>query len=182
MSKLGYARVSTNQQKLDIQVTALKELGVRRDRIFKDKASGKNTDRPGLERLLNLAEKGDEVFCTKLDRLGRNTLDMITIVEKLHDKGVSVIFVDDNLSTAGDMGYMLITILSAVAQAERARILERTNEGRQAAMEAGVKFGAKPHKGRKKALDMIRHAFAAKEVMEATGISRATYFRLKKAA
>ena len=182
MAKLGYARVSTNQQKLDIQVTALKELGVRRDRIFKDKASGKNTDRPGLERLLSRAEEGDEVFCTKLDRLGRNTLDMITIVEKLHDKGVSVIFVDDNLSTAGDMGYMLITILSAVAQAERARILERTNEGRQVALEAGVKFGAKPHKGTAKALRLIRKGLAAKEVMESTGISRATYFRLKKAA
>ncbi len=182
MAKLGYARVSTNQQKLDIQVAALKKLGVRRDRIFKDKASGKNTDRPGLERLLNRAEEGDEVFCTKLDRLGRNTLDMITIVEKLHDKGVPVTFVDDNLSTAGDMGYMLITILSAVAQAERARILERTNEGRLAAMASGIQFGAKPHKGTKKALKMIRKGVAAKEVMETAGISRATYFRLKKAA
>jgi DNA invertase Pin-like site-specific DNA recombinase len=107
---------------------------------------------------------------------------MITIVEKLHDKGVPVTFVDDNLSTAGDMGYMLITILSAVAQAERARILERTNEGREAAMEKGIQFGRKPHKGSDKALKMIRKGVAAKEVMETTGISRATYFRLKKVA
>ena len=128
------------------------------------------------------AEDGDEVYCTKLDRLGRNTLDMIQIVEALHRRGVSVTFIDDNLSTAGDIGYMLITILSAVAQAERARILERTNEGRQAAMESGIKFGAKPHKGTRKALKMIGEGLAAKDVMEATGISRATYFRLKKAA
>ena len=181
MAKLGYARVSTNQQKLEIQIEALKAQGVREDRIKSDKASGKDTDRPGLEELLNRAEDGDEVLVTKLDRLGRNTLDMITIVEQLHKRGVSVTFLDDNLSTAGDIGYMLITILSAVAQAERARILERTNEGRQAAMDKGVQFGRRPHRGSDKALSMIRKGAAAKEVMEATGISRATYFRLKGA-
>ena len=180
MAKLGYARVSTSQQKLDIQMAALKEKGIRKDRIFSDKASGKNTDRPGLEKLLSRAEDGDEVFCTKLDRLGRNTLDMIQIVEQLHSKGVSVTFIDDNLTTAGDIGYMLITILSAVAQAERARILERTNEGREAAMDRGIQFGRKPHSGSKKAMRMIKEGVAAKEVMETTGISRATYFRLKK--
>ncbi len=182
MAALGYARVSTSQQNLDIQIAALKDKGVRKDRIYTDKASGKNTDRLGLEKLLNRAEEGDEIFCTKLDRLGRNTLDMITIVEELRGKGASVTFIDDNLTTAGDMGYMLITILSAVAQAERARILERTNEGREAAMQQGIQFGRKPHKGSGKALKMIRKGVAAKEVMETTGISRATYFRLKKAA
>ena len=114
MAKLGYARVSTNQQKLDIQFDALKGQGIRKDRIFSDKASGKNTDRPGLEKLLNRAEDGDEVFCTKLDRLGRNTLDMIIIVEELQTKGVSVTFIDDKLSTAGDIGYMLITLPSSL--------------------------------------------------------------------
>lgn len=180
MAKLGYARVSTNQQRLDIQIKLLKARGVRKDRIFTDKASGINTDRPGLERLLNRAEDGEEVLVMKLDRLGRNTLDMITILEKLNKKGVAVTFVDDSLSTKGDIGYMLITILSAVAQAERARILERTNEGRQAAKDQGIKFGRKPHKGTDNALAMIRQGSAAKDVMEATGISRATYFRLRK--
>jgi DNA invertase Pin-like site-specific DNA recombinase len=107
---------------------------------------------------------------------------MITIVEELHSKGASVTFIDDKLTTAGDMGYMLITILSAVAQAERARILERTNEGREAAMENGIQFGRKPHKGSDKALKMIKEGVVAKDVMQATGVSRATYFRLKKAA
>ena len=104
MAKLGYARVSTSQQKLDIQIKALKAQGVREVRIKTDKASGKNTDRPGLEDLLNRAEDGDEVLVTKLDRLGRNTLDMITIVEELREKGASVTFIDDNLTTAGVMG------------------------------------------------------------------------------
>jgi DNA invertase Pin-like site-specific DNA recombinase len=182
MAALGYARVSTNQQKLDIQIKALTAQGVRKDRIFKDKASGKNANRAGLQSLLDRAEAGDEVYCTKLDRLGRNTLDMIRVVEELHGKQVNVTFIDDNLTTAGNMGYMLITILSAVAQAERARILERTNEGRQAAIEKGIKFGRKPHKSTGKAQKMIKDGRAAKEVMEFTGISRATYFRLKKSA
>jgi len=181
MAKLGYARVSTNQQKLDIQIATLKAQRIRKDRIYTDKASGKNADRTGLQKLLARAEKGDEVFCTKLDRLGRNTLDMIQIVEQLHEKGVSVTFIDDNLSTAGEIGYMLITILSAVAQAERARILERTNEGRQAAMDKGIQFGRKPHKSSDKALKMIKKGMAAKEVIDATEISRATYYRLKRA-
>lgn len=107
---------------------------------------------------------------------------MIQIIEQLHERGVSVTFLDDNLSTKGDIGYMLITILSAVAQAERARILERTNEGRQAAMEKGIQFGRKPHSGSNTALKMIRKGASAKEVIESTGISRATYFRLKKAS
>ena len=107
---------------------------------------------------------------------------MITIFEELHHKGVAVTFIDDNLSTKGDIGYMLITILSAVAQAERARMLGRTNEGRQAAMEKGIQPGRKPHSGSDKALSTIRKGVAPKEVIEATGISRATYFRLRKAA
>lgn len=182
MAKLGYARVSTNQQSLDIQIDALQTQGVRRDRVFTDKASGKNTDRTGLERLLNRAEEGDEVLVTKLDRLGRDTLDMITIVEQLHQKGVSVTFLDDRLSTGGDVGYMLITILSAVAQAERARILERTNEGRAAAKSKGVRFGRKPHRGREAAIQMINDGATERQVLEHTGVSRATYYRLKREA
>jgi len=107
---------------------------------------------------------------------------MISIIEDLNSRNVSVTFLDDNLSTAGDMGMMVITILSAVAQAERARILERTNEGRQAAMEQGIKFGRKPHKKAETALELIRKGIPAKEVMSSTGVSRATYFRLKKVA
>jgi len=134
-------------------------------------------DRPGLDGLVTRAEEGDEVFVTKLDRLGRNTLDMISIVEQLRDKGAAVTFIDDNLSTKGDTGYMLVTILSAVAQAERARILERTNEGRQAAMDRGVQFGRKRHRGTDKASQMIIDGAATKEIIKITGISLATYFR-----
>ncbi|WP_256927313.1 recombinase family protein, partial [Klebsiella quasipneumoniae] len=84
------------------------------------------------------------------------------------------------LSTEGSMGKMVIQILAAVAEAERERILERTNEGRVIAMAAGVRFGRKPHHKSAAALELIRHETPIKLVMEKTGISRATYFRLKK--
>ncbi|MCW7556014.1 recombinase family protein [Endozoicomonas gorgoniicola] len=86
----------------------------------------------------------------------------------------------NSLSTEGAMGKMIIQILAAVAEAERERILERTNEGRLAAKESGVKFGRKPHKSTDQAKAMICEGVSMKEVMERTGVSRATYFRLKK--
>ncbi len=183
MAYLGYARVSTNQQKLDAQIAALKAAGVKKkERIFTDKASGKNDNREGLQKLLARSESGDIILVTKLDRLGRNTADMINIIEDLDTRGVGIRFLDDGISTDGTMGKMVITILSAVAQAERERILERTNEGRSAAFEAGIKFGRKPHKAADKALKLIAEGQSVKEVMASTGISRATYFRLKKSS
>ena len=127
-----------------------------------------------------LLDKGYEVHGIKRRSSLFNTERIDHIYQDRHEKDVDVTFIDDNLTTAGSMGYMLITILSAVAQAERARILERTNEGRQAAMDRGIKFGRKPHEGADKAREMIKKGLPANEVMESTGISRATYFRLKK--
>jgi len=146
MAKLGYARVSTNQQDLSLQLASLRGAGVEdhSDFLFTDKASGKNDKRKGLQLLLTKARKDDHIVITKLDRLGRNTADMIRIIEDLHGRGITVQFLDDGISTEGTMGKMVITILAAVAQAERERILERTNEGRRAAVARGVKMGRKP--------------------------------------
>jgi DNA invertase Pin-like site-specific DNA recombinase len=135
----GYARVSTSQQSLDIQVKALKEAGATANRIFTDKASGKNMDRPGLDKLRMKVEEGDLILVKKLDRLGRDTLDMINLIEEFEQMGVTVKFQDDGISTEGAMGKMVVTILSAVAKAETARIMERTNEGRENAKLKGVK-------------------------------------------
>lgn len=143
MRLFGYARVSTSQQSLDLQIERLKNEGVERRRIFHDKATGGNTQRAGLDVLKIKVEEGDTILVTKLDRLGRNTWDMIQLVEYFDSIGVGLRFLDDGVSTEGAMGKMIVTILSAVAQAERTRILERTEEGRQAAITAGIKFGRK---------------------------------------
>ncbi|MCX4026433.1 recombinase family protein [Endozoicomonas sp. SM1973] len=146
MALLGYARVSTQQQDLQLQIDALISAGVKghTDYLFTDKASGKNDDREGLKLLLLKAREGDTILVTKLDRLGRNTYDMIRIIEELDSRGIAVKFLHDGISTEGSMGKMVVTILAAVAQAERDRILERTQEGRKAAIERGVKMGRKP--------------------------------------
>jgi len=86
MRIFGYARVSTSQQSLDIQINALIKAGVEPHRLFTDKASGKNTDRTGLELLLLKVENGDVIFVTKLDRLGRDTADMVELIKKLDKK------------------------------------------------------------------------------------------------
>ena len=93
-------------------------------------------------RLLRVkVEEGDVVLVKKLDRLGRDTADMIALIKEFDGLGVSIRFLDDGISTEGTAGRMVVTILSAVAQAERQRILERTNEGRAEAKARGARFG-----------------------------------------
>jgi DNA invertase Pin-like site-specific DNA recombinase len=140
MRLFGYARVSTSQQSLDIQIKGSKRRG-ESHRIFTDKASGSSTDRKGLDLLRMKVEEGDVILVKKLDRLGRDTADMIQLIKEFDAQGVAVRFIDDGISTDGEMGKMVVTILSAVAQAERRRILERTNEGRQEARLKGIRFG-----------------------------------------
>ncbi|WP_250275774.1 recombinase family protein [Escherichia coli] len=133
--------------------------------------------KPRLQRLLARAEKDDVIICTKMDRLGRNTADMIRVVDSCHKKGIAIRFLENGLSTKGTM---VIQILAAVAEAERERILERTNGGRIAALAAGVKFGRKKHPRTPTALELISQGESLSSVTEKTGISRSTYFRLKR--
>lgn len=144
MRLFGYARVSTSQQSLDAQVNTLRTHKVWKNRIFTDKAAGSNAERPGLDLLKVKVEEGDVILVTKLDRLGRDTADMIALIKEFSQMGVAIRFLDDGISTEGSMGKMVVTILSAVAEAERSRILERTNEGRLEAKAKGVKFGRNP--------------------------------------
>lgn len=142
------------QQSLDIQIKTLKDAGVKANRIFTDKASGSSADREGLDLLRMKVEEGDVILVKKLDRLGRDTVDMIQLIKEFDAQGVSIQFIDDGISTDGEMGKMVVTILSAVAQAERQRILERTNEGREEAKLKGVKFGRKRRINRKELLEL----------------------------
>jgi DNA invertase Pin-like site-specific DNA recombinase len=123
-------------------------------------------------------EKGDVILVTKLDRLGRDTADMISLIKEFDAIGVSVRFLDDGISTEGTMGKMVVTILSAVAQAERQRILERTNEGRIDAKFRGVKFGRKRSVDRDKLLALNQQGFGATEIAKKMGIGRSTVYKL----
>lgn len=178
MRLFGYARVSTSKQSLDIQVTTLKNAGVQENRIFTDSVSGNRIDRDGLNTLRIKVEKGDVILVKKLDRLGRDTADMIALIKEFDNVGVSIRFLDDAISTEGTMGKMVVTILSAVAQAERQRILERTNEGRIEAKTRGIKFGRKRTIDREKLLLLSQQGFGATEISKQMGIGRSTVYKL----
>ncbi len=174
----GYARVSTSQQSLDVQNKALKKAGVESHRIFFDKSTGANTKRQGLQLLLLKVEKGDTIFVTKLDRLGRDTADMVQLVKKFDEIGAGLRFLEDGISTEGLMGKMVVTILVAVAEAERSRMLERTNEGRLEAKNRGVRFGRKRSINRDQLKVLFESGARPKKIMEELGIGRSTIYKL----
>lgn len=178
MRLFGYARVSTGQQSLDTQVKALKAVGVKASRIFFDKESGNHMNRDGLRMLLLKVEEGDIILVKKLDRLGRDTADMIQLIKDFDDIGVAIRFLDDGISTEGTMGKMVVTILSAVAQAERQRILERTNEGRLEAKARGVKFGRKPTVDKQKVLILRQQGIGATDIARQLNIGRSTVYKI----
>lgn len=180
MRLFGYARVSTSQQSLESQIKALKESGVKSHRLFTDKASGKDAEREGLQLLRVKVEPGDVILVKKLDRLGRDTADMVHLVKEFDAMGVHIRFLDDGISTEGEMGKMVVTILSAVAQAERHRILERTNEGRLEAKLKGVKFGRKRTIDREKIISLYKSGIGATVISKQAKISRSTVYKLVK--
>ncbi len=178
MRLFGYARVSTSQQSLDIQVKALKEAGVKASRLFTDKVSGSDGNRDGLRLLRVKVEEGDVLLVKKLDRLGRDTADMVQLIKEFDNRGVAIRFLDDGISTEGTMGRMVVTILSAVAQAERQRILERTHEGRVEAQAKGVKFGRKRTIDREKILSLHEQGMGATDIARQMSIGRSTVYKL----
>ncbi|EBS6868621.1 recombinase family protein [Salmonella enterica] len=123
-------------------------------------------------------EEGDVILVKKLDRLGRDTADMIQLIKAFDAQGVAVRFIDDGISTDGDMGKMVVTILSAVAQAERQRILERTNEGRQEAKLKGIRFGRKRTINREQVLALRKEGLGASEIARRLNIARSTVYKI----
>ncbi len=120
--------------------------------------------------------EGDVILVKKLDRLGRDTADMIQLIKEFDEIGVAIRFIDNGISTEGAMGKMVVTILSAVAQAERQRILERTNEGRIEAK--GIKFGRKRKIDRDRFADLRSKGLGATEIAKQMRIGRSTVYKL----
>lgn len=123
-------------------------------------------------------EEGDAILVKKLDRLGRDTADMIQLIKEFDIQGVAIRFIDDGISTDGDMGQMVVTILSAVAQAERRRILERTNEGRLEAKLKGIRFGSRRTIDRNSVLALHHAGTGATAIARQLGIARSTVYKI----
>jgi DNA invertase Pin-like site-specific DNA recombinase len=140
---VGYARVSTDGQSLDLQLHTLKAAGAAT--VYREKISGVRADRPQLAKLMASLRKGDVVLVTKLDRLGRSTRELLDLIHRIDEAGASFKSLGDPLfDTTTSQGRLLVTMLAAIAEFERELIRERTGEGRKRAMAAGVKFGRPP--------------------------------------
>ena len=140
--------------------------------------SGRDLDRPGLGLLQLTAEKGDVILVKNLDRLGRDTVDMNHLIKEYDKNGVAIRFLDDGISTEGTMGKVVVTILSAVAQAEREWILERTNEGQLEAIGVkGVRFGRKRRLDSDRILMLRGESLGATEITKRMKIGRSTVYK-----
>ena len=140
--KIGYIRVSTAEQNTIRQEVLLNELGV--DEIFIDKASGKNTDRPELKRMVAYVRQGDTVIVESISRFARNTRDLLDLIEQLTAKHVEFISKKEAIDTTTPTGKFMLTIFGAVAELERDYILQRQHEGIAIAKEQGKYKGRKP--------------------------------------
>lgn len=140
MALIGYARVSTTDQDLDGQRAKLEQAGCSVIRAEKVSAASR-AGRDELQTIIAFLRPGDELVVTRLDRLGRDTRDVLNIVHECEQRGASVTVLDPLVSTRGDMGQMVITVLGMVAQMERRFIKERQREGVERAKERGVYKG-----------------------------------------
>jgi DNA invertase Pin-like site-specific DNA recombinase len=140
--KIGYARVSTEDQDTRLQLDALKREGCKR--IYEEKASGSKVDRPELQKLLDAAREGDVVIVWKLDRLGRSLKDLITIVSGLKEKGIGFRSLTETIDTTSSGGRLIFHIFASLAEFERSIISDRTKAGLAAARARGRKGGRKP--------------------------------------
>jgi DNA invertase Pin-like site-specific DNA recombinase len=150
----GYARVSTNEQKLDVQIDKIKKYCDLKDyeliNIFEDKASGKNTERNGFLRMIDLLKENklgiNGIVIVKLDRIGRSVMDLVHIMKFFEDNNIHVCSIDDNINTSTKEGRLFFHFTAAFAEYERELIIDRTSSGKSFARDMGVKFGRKPKK------------------------------------
>jgi DNA invertase Pin-like site-specific DNA recombinase len=140
---VGYARVSTGQQDLQLQLDALRKAGVAKDATFKDKLSGAKSSRPGLDLCLTQLKSGDTLVVWRLDRLGRSVRHLIDIVEDLRQRGVGFKSLCESIDTGSANGKLTFHLFTALAEFERDLIRERTNAGLKAARARG-RLGGRP--------------------------------------
>ena len=153
--KVGYARVSTGLQNLDLQEDSLKKFGC--EKIFTDYMSGTKSNRPGLEMAIDFVREGDTIVVWRLDRLGRNMEDLILIVNRLNERGVSFHSLQENITMdkSSSTGQLMFHLFAAFAEFERNLILERSAAGREAARARG-RFGGRPEKLDTQDLELLK--------------------------
>lgn len=181
---IGYARVSTTHQNLDLQIDALEKAGC--EKIFTDKLTGRNGLNPaqdmreGLARAMDQLRAGDTLVVWKLDRLGRNVRGLLEFADNLKQIGVEFKSIRDNIDTATPIGRLFFTIIAAMGQMEVDLTAERAAAGREAARSRG-RLGGRPNKLNKDQLAIAEAAIAAGktygELASTFGVARSTVYR-----
>lgn len=179
MSLIGYARVSTTEQNLDLQKDALKAAGC--SRIFTDQLSGSKADRPGLKQAMDYLREGDTLVVWRLDRLGRSLQHLIDTVKVLQERQIDLIVLQEKIDTTSAGGRLFFHIFGALAEFERDLIRERTQAGLLAARARG-RTGGRPPAMTPEKVAMARQLMAdpansITKICHALGVSRATLYR-----
>lgn len=176
--KLGYIRVSTQEQNTVRQEALMESLGV--DEVYIERMSGKNTDRPELKKLLSYVRKGDTVVVESISRFARNTRDLLELMEQLTAKEVGFVSQKEAIDTATPTGRFMLTVFGAVAELEREYILQRQREGIEIARAKGKYKGRKPISSpdlEKVSAQWRRGEMTAVQAMKRLGMSKATFYR-----
>ncbi len=181
--KIGYARVSTQEQNESRQTEAFANMGI--EKVYLDKQSGKNANRPQLAEMLAYIREGDVVVAESISRLARNTKDLLDIVEKINTKGAKFISLKENIDTNSVSGKFMLTIFAAMAELERGYILERQAEGIEIAKREGKYKGRVPISIDDAELAKVCRRWrsgdiTAKKAMEILGLKPNTFYRRVK--
>lgn len=179
--KIGYVRVSTPEQNTLRQEVLMEQLGV--EQIYVDRMSGKDTQRPQLQKMMEFVRRGDTVVVESISRFARNTRDLLELVERLRQKEVGFVSQKEAIDTATPAGQFMLTVFAAVAQLERDYILQRQREGIQLARAQGKYAGRRPMEA--PGLERVAHQWregelSAAQAAKKLGMSRATFYRRVK--
>jgi len=179
MSKVGYGRVSSVGQNLDVQLDKLSAVGC--DIVFKETHTGTTDRRPQLQAMMQYVRKGDTLYVTKLDRLGRSTLHLTQIFDKLEKQGVDIVVLDQNIDTTTPIGKLLFNVLSSIAEFETEIRKERQLEGIAKAKAKGVHFGRRAVLNADQVLQMQKkrtEGALIRELMQEYRLSKSSVYRL----
>lgn len=141
MANIGYIRVSTKEQNTGRQHNDFTVAGITIDRVYEEKVSGKNTERPQLKAMLQYVREGDTVYVESFSRLARSTRDLLEIVEELTSKGVQFVSLKENVDTSTPQGKFMLTVFAGLVQLERENILQRQREGIDLCLAEGRSYG-----------------------------------------
>lgn len=175
---VGYARVSTQDQNLDLQTQALNDAGC--ERIYEDKISGTRAEREGLTKALDHLRSGDTLVVWKLDRLGRSVKHLVDLVNNLHEKGIHFKSVTDNIDTSTPSGRFFFHVMASLAEMERDLMVERTKAGLEVARQLGRTGGRKRVMTDSKlesAKKLLANGVPPKDVASNLGVSVPTLYR-----